>query len=393
MAALRPDLAIHVNKTTETRNFQSTWEGYIAPLRRWLNFNIEIGLDPFRFPYDPIVVTYYLMSEILRLNSIQSIKSWEAAVQWMGDLFGADHNLWRQNHRYKMFRAAAKKQWYRAPKQKLPLTIEQLLMMADQFQISQRTLYKIPFDLMVQWTALVLLFLTFSRPSEVLRRSQTKHEFGLNLDDISTTRLIKGGAEALVIRVDRFKNAAARSEVKTIYMRDTNCNDPQCTRCDSLNPLWLIRVMLHRRKKEARKARPGSKRQRRLCPETNPKGPLFVMHNGSAMTRDIIQKGVHAAVDAAGFPVSQEYTPYSLRIGATTHAHRIKLCHAKILQYVGWKLEALPDMAYRYTRYPSQSLQWMAYDMVHGITAAPRSRAPHTMWDPWRNSQRWADHT
>lgn len=388
MATKRPDLAVDVNETFDTANHIETYGGYIAPLRRWMEFCMELQIDPLTFPYEVEVVIYWIMDEIKRFDSIASIKRWEASIGWLGDMLGYDNIHWRFNPRYKSFRKAAMKRWFIPPTQKLPITIEHLLAMARKFNIRQSTLYEISFDLLVQWTAIVWLFLTFSRPAEVLRRTQKRTDFGLNISDVQTITLIEGDRKTLRIRVDRFKNAISRKCVKTIYVRDTECEKPHCTRCDPLNPLHLYRIMMHRRAKLARRAPRGSALHKRLS-TSNGDNALFVLHNGRAVTRTIIQRGVDRAISASGMRQSRQYTPYSLRIGATTQAHRIKLCHAKILQYVGWKLNSLPDMAYRYTRYPPQSLQWMAYEMVHGTTAGVADRGSNTLFDPWVNYRQW----
>ena len=388
MATKRPDLAVTVDETSNNKNRLGTYINYIAPLRRWMQFTMELNISPLVFPYDTEVVIYWITDEIKRVGSTQSIKSWEGSVRWLGKMLGWDNEHWRQHPRYKDYREAAIKRWSRPPNQKLPITIEHLLAMARRYDIRQSTLYRIDFDLLVQWTALVWLFLTFSRPCELLRRTQNNTEFGLNIGEVQEVTLIKGGKPALEIQIDRFKNAISRQCVKVIYVRDTDCGQSHCTRCDSLNPLHLYRIMKHRRAQLQRQCLPHTEKWRRLSPSTA-SNPLFVLSSGRAVTSSVIQRGIDKVMAAAGLRKSKDYTPYSLRIGATTQAHRVKICHAKILQYVGWQLNSLPDMAYRYTRYPPQSLQWMAHDLVHGTTAMVSDRGTNTIYDPWVNFRQW----
>ena len=388
MAHQFPHLADHVETNINTKNQMNTYTHYMSSLRRLIGFLIEVGDHPMAVPFDPEVMMYWIASESLRHNSVQSLTTWEAAARWYGLMLGVENDHWRQNPRYKQFRAGIKKNMWRPPVQQLPITIEFILAFARIHKLHVDNLYNVPFDLLARFTVLLWFFFTMSRPSEVLRHTQRGTDYGLELGDIRLVCLIRGDAKAYEVTVDRFKNMTTKQSVKKIYIRDPACGDPKCDKCPYLNLVRCFNIYRHRRKRLWRQALPGTRRDR--LDTTNPKNAAFVLHSGQILTASKMQATVHDVVRAVGITTTARYSNYSCRIGGTTHAARTHICHSKILQYVGWAIQKLPDMAHRYTTYPPQALQWMAHDMIHGI-GTPNGRHSQFLdvFDPWTAYRRW----
>jgi len=350
---------------------------------------LELGINPVRPPFDPEAIIYFITDQFLIYHSVQSIKSWEAAIGWIDTLTGGTNTYWRQHPRYLHFRAAIQKQHQREAVQQLPINIEYLLTFAHKYNLHHDNLYQIPYDTLLKWTVILHFFFTISRPSEVLRRTQRGNDFGLDIGDIKPVELIRGDSATIQITVDRFKNCKFRTSVKTIFVHDPTCQQPDCKRCGYLNWPKCYRILLHRRHILAIKS--TNKTAKRNLSIKIPTNAAYVMSNGSIMTAAKMNHAIKTMMMNIGIRRTTEYSNYSCRIGGTTHCKRIGLDHSKLLQYVGWKLDNLPDMAHRYTRYPSQAMQWIAHDMIHGTNANNRQRnAPsHTFSDPWREYHRW----
>lgn len=374
-----------VDKRQDKPAGMGTLTHYCAPLRRFHYFAKTIRIDPCKPPFDVEEMIFFIASEVIRNCSVQSLTTWEGSILWLHRLLNSDNDSWRQHQRYKVFRKTIKKEFERPPTQQFPIMIEHLWRYSRTHDLRISNISNLSFNMIALWTTVLWLYLTISRPSEILRESyRSANLYGLTLADIALMELVRGEPKCYRVVVDKFKNQSFRLQQKVIYIRTTDCGTAKCDKCDRFDLTKWFSGYRHIRKKRALRLPPGKVRQR--LDVSNTANAAFVLDNGELIRPKHIDEIVKAIAQTSNIRNLKPYTPYSLRVGGTTHAARVGICHSKILQYVGWSVGSLPNMLHRYTTYPPRILQYFAQEMVHrpiqhsffGDTSS---------FDPWQRQQ------
>ena len=165
----------------------TTLSGYMTYVRRFVQF-----CNLYKFPvrqasWHPKFMCYWLtwMVKVVYKDSIQSIRSWEAAVTWLALCVNEiDNKAWYQHTLYRSLRKQLLRDYQLPPCEKYPFTIQQLATYTAHRKCFPGRYRKIPYDTLLEVTWIQLLFMTMSRPCEMLNLPCDANKFGLRLKDI-----------------------------------------------------------------------------------------------------------------------------------------------------------------------------------------------------------------
>lgn len=367
LALAAPVLARIVQRRREARQRPATLEGYIIHIRvfLWLCERLNYALVP--GPWDPDLMSMYLEVQRMRLhNSVQSYRTWESAVKWLGRcLNGTDGSHWYHNADYRVHRDQMLKEFYRPPADKLPFYIEHIRAYTLHHGVRPGRYTSVSYDALLFTLWLQLCFITFSRPCEVLNQPSDDDKCGLRWKDVEfieqspTVRYWR-------ILVRHFKNQRHRGVPKEIWLGDASCGIFRCpTGCRYINPFWLLHFVRERRLSHLESMSPT----RRQALDVTGDAKVFVRWDGTEMlttsTRHIIQDVIR--INDLSEP--HRFSEYSNRVGGTTQASAAAIPDGYQYAWVGWSKSNLPDSAKGYCRPGNQKLLRMPFYLLHGFTA------------------------
>ena len=386
-------MALRVHGRRQQKQTIGTLRGYLPQIRLFLQVCLACKYYPIPGPFPPMLMCYYLEFQMDKHNnSIQSYKTWESAIKWLGKAInGDDGSSWYTHPDYRTHRDVLKKQYYRPAKNKLPLYVSHLTKYARHYDIRPGHFEDIPYDRLLNFLYVALCFVTFSRPCELLNQPADKFKCGLRIKDC---KLVESeGKIYYKIIIRHFKNQRFRGEPKEIWLGDAWCGREKCAcGCRYLNPFWLLGFVLRRRRRIIEEGPISGERLRALSLDDDAK--LFVRFDGSEMLTTQTKSLVHHIVIFNKILEVSLYSDYSMRVGGTTQASAAVIPDGFQYAWVGWSKEKLPDAAKGYCRPSHEDMLLMPFYLLHGFTATkdkctpPPAHVPAMIRDLWAELSR-----
>lgn len=364
-----------------------TLRGYVTSVRRFLTFCIKYKVDATTPPYDPTFMCYWLSHEVKSYGNAQSLRNWEAAVSWLGLCVAQiDNTSWFRNTEYRQTRRTLIFRYKLPPQEKMPFTLKHLVLYTKYRKITPLTYWTAPFDDLLEILWLQMLFLTLSRPCELLRRPGDETKMGLKWGDF---KYKNHHAHYFLLKVWHFKNQKARREPKDLTLSNTSCGSTSCD-CWLINPYKIFYVLLKRRQELASRQH-LTKRQRKHLP-TSKDNYIFVRQSGHELTTKNTKIIIEDMARVTKVLEPHKYTEYSLRVGGATHCAAAGIPDALMYRYVGWDPTRLPDSARRYQRPTLEMRLQFPHAMLHGFTNEFGHHhqllpTPGLFFDPWNSNQ------
>lgn len=323
------------------------------------------------------------MVKVVYKDSIQSIRSWEAAVTWLALCINeVDNKAWYHHTLYRSLRKQLLREYQLPPCEKYPFTIKQLAMYTAHRKCFPGRYRTIAYDTLLEVTWIQLLFMTMSRPSELLNRPCDANKYGLRLKDI--VRITHFDYAYFDLAIWHFKNQKRRRAPKSVTVNRVSCRRRQCL-CRIVNPYRLLRECLYRRK--AMQPFLSTKSQRDYF-AMHHDSLFFVRSSGHRMTTVNTSQIIKTMAIICRVLEPQCYSEYSLRVGGATHCSAAGIPDALMYRYVGWDPNQLPDIAKRYQRPTLEMRLEMQNYMLHGFVQDNGTRhgirhLPGMIHDPW----------
>ena len=366
---------------------EGTQTGYCSSLRHWVNFNLEIDEDPFEFPIDPYKVMFWIHTRFEESGSIKSIKTWKAVINWICKIAGQPPS-YKIHPDYTRYIKSLYKHHSEEADHRMPFTLHHICKYIKHLMnVKNPGLKEV-----TKATLSSMYFMTMSRPSELvqsvsaldrLKGIRIKH-FERLYDKAHDTPMLK-------FRIETFKNQKSRKLAKFIYIAPTRCSRKNDCLCRYMDPYALFLNLMKFRDNLVTDLLQQLKLIK--CPlEYNKMGSIikklmlekenhvFVHENGEPITTKFLPIITNEISKVNGILNSDDYTPYSFRIGGTTRASRAHIPHPTILRYVGWSMSRLQDGSQMYIRLAPWSLATVPYDMVHPKKPLKDSAQ---VYDPW----------
>ena len=376
---------ITVRKESRT---MGTKKGYLSSLRNFVKFAKQNGVNPTSFPIDPVFIMFWIADRAETAGNIQSIDTWTASIFWWHTLC-RQPKLYKYDERFTSFRRNLVKQHKKKAKQRLPFRLYHIARYTIAKKVVPGQHQKRSLDDILSVLLAQLAIFTMSRPSELVKSHHEYNNHGLLFQNLS---VIKSWKEYWLLKVVRFKNQNLRSEPRDIPLASSNQN---CTRknclCLVLNPFKLLQIYISRRQKLSKTL---SSRNREKLRTTKDK-PVFVKQDGREITTKDLNYIAKEIAQINNLPEKDRYGGYSFRTGGTTAASIAGIGHAKIMEYVGWSDNQLPDMASHYIQHDQMQLSTMAAEMLHTKSNDQRydcfgliDRDLTKVYDPWTSQAR-----
>ncbi len=410
-----------MNKNFGMGKVPLTKSGYIGALRNWrryvLNLQIE-GMNPFDFPVNAELLTYWICSTVNMTGSTSCIKRYRASLRWVAECCNESTEFTKDSFLSQNM-TTLKKLYDTAPDPRLPFTIQQIINYTKLMGVSKYTMNFVDIKKLYKVMIVQLYFVLGTRPNELLRPAVCGLSNGVDLKDLewitSDNKYISKFDQRVTITILFFKNQKYRSVPKYVYLGNSECaNYGSCnSKCAYLNPFFLLATYLKRRKlcykekideyntlklkietnsfskKKLTKFRKELEKLKQYSSNLSlkPNSPLFVWpKTGKVTVTTDLNKIVNEMVLLLHPQDSDYYKPYSLRIGCSTRLCKIKMSFAQILKYIGWATTNLPHVAMRYMRFSPQELAQVARQLVHGADKQALIIDELPLFDPWNTS-------
>lgn len=316
-------------------------------------------------------------------DSVQSIRSWESSVSWLGlCLSNTDNRSWYKHPAYQSLRKQVIREYRIPPCEKHPFTLRHLAVYTAHRKCFPGRYQLIDYDILLEVTWIQLMFLTMSRPCELLNRRSDKNKNGLRIRDIVYVR--QYAYRYYQLKILHFKNQAARRVPKTVTIAPAVCGTALCL-CTLINPFQLITECLRRR---ATMADHLISTKQRANLTIDAASHFFVHSDGSVMTTSNTKPVIAQMAQICRVLEPECYTEYSLRVGGATNCSAAGIPDALMYRYVGWDPSQLPDIAKRYQRPTLEMRLRMQHYMLHGFVQANGRchgirHLPGMIHDPW----------
>ena len=365
-----------------------TLTGYVAVIRRFLTFCNEFRYNPTELPYPAKFMCYWISYQTKRLKSANSIRTWEAAVTWLGYCVRQIGNQgWRNDPEYISTRKTIVARNSTSISEKFPFTLQHLITYTKHRNVTPETYYTCEFDALVDITWLQLLFTTLSRPCELLRKPGDEDKPGMCFKDFKYHD--PKGYHYFILKVRHYKNQRKRMEPKELIIANTLCGKKSCD-CRLINPYHLFYILIKRRNKLAKSTHLNKIQKTQL--QCNRNNKIFVHFSGEEMTT----KNTKAIIKHMALIVQvlepEKYSEYSLRVGGATHCTAAGIPDALMYRCVGWDPSKLPDSAKRYQRPTLELRIQFPYFLLHGFKDAFGHQhkvmpVVGLIHDPWQHTQ------
>lgn len=384
---INPELSTWLHTHRVRQRAIGTLRGYITYVRQFITFCMEHRQDAMRMPWHPIFMQYWLAHMVLRYkSSVQSMRSWEAAVSWLGlCISGHSNTAWYKDPGYQQLRKHFIREYKVPPCEKYPFTLTHLAKYVSARGVFPGRYREIDYDILLEVLWIILLFITISRPCEILNRPCDKQKLGLRLKDIRHKILYD--AKYWELTVWHYKNQKARRVPKIVTIAPSICRRRHCI-CRIINPYKLLYEVVRRRQRLTRNVYTKAQRENLT---NHADSQFFVRSNGTPMTTNNTKSIIAEMTRICEVLEPQCYTEYSLRVGGATCCSAAGIPDALMYRYVGWDPSNLPDIAKRYQRPPLELRLQMQFFMLHGFVMDNGRRhgvryIPGMVHDPWESS-------
>jgi hypothetical protein len=297
-------------------------------------------------------------------------------------LSGATNQSWYLHREYQLLRKHFIREYRIPPCEKLPFTLKHLATYTRARGVLPGKYRSVDFDTILEVLWITLLFITISRPCEILNRPCDAKKLGLRLKDIRYRKQFD--YRWWELKVWHFKNQKSRRVPKTVTIGKSSCKRRNCM-CRIINPFKLLHEVNRRRQILAQHT-VTSKQKLNLKNTGN--NLFFVRSNGTPMTTRNTKPIIQEMARICRVLEPEQYTEYSLRVGGATHCSAAGIPDALMYRYVGWDPSHLPDIAKRYQRPTLEMRLQMQYYMLHGFESdSGRNHGirhiPGMIHDPW----------
>ena len=389
--SIQPNLSswIHIERLNE--RMIGTLAGYVTYVRRFSSFCIKFKYNIMTVPYPAPFMMYWLGHEVRHYRNAQSMRSWESAIKWLGSCLGDQGvNAWYRESRYQALRKRIIREYVVPPCEKFPFLMRHLAAYTRYKAVISGNYMTVPYDALLEVLWLQLLFMTMSRPCELLNRPCDKHKLGLRYRDCQHVTIY--GQRFFRISVWHYKNQRARRVPKELTISPSTCHRDNCM-CRIINPYALLVAILKRRKRMQPFLWSASQKKALAI---KPDALLFIRFSGMEMKTTNTAPIIADMARVSRVLEPQFYSEYSLRVGGATHCSAAGIPDALMYRYVGWDPSKLPDVAKRYQRPPLEMRLQMQNYMLHGFVDHNGRHndvrlIPGMIHDPWANGSpsRW----
>ncbi len=375
-----PHIAAVIARDLCRGRMMATKLNYVCLLRNYFAYSIEHGEDPIKPYIDPVVAIHWQYGRTMRLGSCNSHKSWSATLSWWIWLCGAEKQRFWEHSVYSRVKKVMVKLYLIPRKERLPMRLTWIIKYLKYLNVTPNALFKTSLRNLTIGLFYILLFLTISRPAELLFTDKTEDDLievittGLQWKDISFMDTDKGKFnEYIQIKIQWFKNQTNRNQPKIIDMQSPLCGDPKCN-CIYFDFIKILRVLRQRRHLLIKKLeqinqqssldRTQEKQLRNL--RTKPSNYIFVGQNGAIWSTYHLRPIMKQVQQVVGMKYPQAYPLYCIRIGAMSLVNQQKMDLLKVLRFVAWSINNLPHVSARYINFQSKELRTIPFEMIHG---------------------------
>lgn len=368
---------------------------YVSSFRQWVTYCISINENPLKMPIDSELAAYWIADRTNQMGNIKSFCTWQSMLCWLCEIKGYEPSF-KSYPFYSNFIKSLKKEYFVPSDSRLPFEINHIINFTKYYNVVGKNATSVDFDILLKIILIQIYFFTMSRPSELLKSQRSKNKPGIKISDIIHKKVNNPHHCYFKLLIKSYKNQKFKKQYKTIIIGDSHCNqmilDKQtnCI-CKFLNLYQLLKLYLVRRHKLSN-IECNTKIKFKLS--LNPKNNLFIWKSGKDVSTNDLSNLVKEMTNILNIPESPRYAPYSLRIGGTTLASIKAIPYPKILRYVGWSANNLPNVSMRYIRYKENDFRIMIYQMIHGITPQianiQQQQRSGVIYDPW--TFKWDQH-
>ena len=342
-------------------------------------------MDPNIVPADPLFLQFWISARAGSEGNISSLKTWTAAINWLHELNNVQ-STYKEDRHYRLFITQIKRQYGKRAVKRLPFMIDHIVAYLRLLGVVPGRYHTVPFDHLLYGFMALAMFFTMSRPSELFRSLNGYNDQGITMKDVIVHKR-QGRIRYFVFTVKKYKNQQFRQDPKFIPFGRIHdaCSSSDCL-CALVDVFRVGRAYMKRRAVRARKWSKCNKNPFSLQQEN----PLFVNSRGKEQTTKDLRIVANRIASASDVDEAYRYTGYSFRIGGTTLASNQGVSHARILQFVGWAENRLPDASHHYIQDSRLKLSSVPRSMIHGkhkLSASKPNADFDRVYDPWATSR------
>ncbi len=267
-------------------------------------------------------------------------------------------------------------------KERLPMRLNWLVKYVKYLGVHPHTLQQVPLQNLTIALFFIILFLSISRPAELLFTDSTEDELieiittGLKWKDLSFHDLYKHKTQHYIqFTVHWFKNQTARGKPKIIDMQSPLCTNKRC-KCSHLDFIAMLQALKQRRiafrdRLEALRATQNgflttAQRKQYNNLGTSPNDYIFVGEDGKVWAPPHARQIMKQFQAVIGMNNPTAYPLYCMRIGAMSLVNQQRMDLLKALRYVAWAVPKLPHVQHRYINFRPEELRLVPFEMIHG---------------------------
>ena len=366
-----------------------TLRNYLSYARNWVKFAIFMERNPAAFPLDPELVLYWVAELARKRPTVTSLGSWISALTWFSECLGFGSDNWKTDVTFRGFRRQLIKQRGKARDLRLPFSLQELITYTMRKKVVPGNYMTVPFDALADVMLVQLMFVTMSRPSELINAPHSLDCNGLLCRDIQYIR--QGRVKHFKISILHYKNQEFDGVPKTIYLASSklHCSDREC-RCRIFDPHRLLYIYIKRRVELFQQKAHLFARDISFKPSNK----FFLKRDGRELTTNSARRIIREMVEVNQLLEPHRYKEYSVRMGGATHSSLQAIPHEIIQAYVIWSRNQMQCASIGYIRPKPELLLQLSSMMIHGfVTEAgvrlTRTRSPGYVYNPWaKNNQR-----
>ena len=367
-----------------------TLRNYVSYARNWVKYCISIGCHPAQFPLDPTLVLMWIGNLAKNKPTVVSIGSWISALTWWSECLGAGSDNWKQDLAFRSFKRQLIRQKGAGNDVRLPFSLQDIINYTIYKRVVPGNFFKVSYDALDDVMVLQLMFVTMSRPSELINAPYSKDCNGLLCKDIKFIR--QGPTKHFKIAILHYKNQEFKGVAKTIYLASSkmNCSDRHC-RCRVFNPFQLLYLYIKRRTALINSV--ADKHWRRDI-SFAPHNKFFLKRDGREITTSSARRIIRELVEVNQLLEPNLYKEYSVRMGGATHCSLQAIPHEIIQAYVIWSRNQMQCASTGYIRPRPELLLKLSSMMIHGFVTEAGQRLTNDkpagyVYNPWaKNNKR-----
>ena len=353
---------------------------YVSLLRNYFNYCLEHDEDPFKPYIDPVVAIHWMYHQTMRLGSCNSRSTWSATLSWWVWLHGRKATFFKNGLYRRVWEVMVT--LYTIPrKPRLPMRLEWVVNYLKFLGVTPDTWHKVSLQSLTIALFYILLFLTISRPAELLFTNSTEDETieiittGLRWKDLTFHNMDQSRyAQYISLEIHWFKNQQHRNQSKIIDMQSPLCRNKDC-KCKYLDFIAILRTLKQRRDAliielgyiKRQNGFLNKKQQKQFDNlKTEMNDYILVGGDGKRWTPPHMRPIMKHFQQVIGMEFPERFPLYCVRIGAMSRVNQQKMDLLKVLRYVAWSVSNLPHVSNRYVNFKSEDLRTIPFEIIHG---------------------------